>query len=142
MKKVIGIMVVLMLVMTTIPITGLAVNVVTSTPSHAVKSEKTKFYWLCYIEVEGVTYAGFRRLFFPHLRDNNTFCGVWRHRFDGNATVSIYRSEGGKLLLTQTNVREFYMVLFLGSYNYQGNPLILKGRVLCIRLFDQWTSPG
>lgn len=142
MKKQVRICIVLLLIIALIPTMGSGVNIDRSDIGNKVNSEKTKWYYYCYIEIEGMTYAAKRSFFFPHFNNHDdTFCLSWEHRFKENATVSLYRSEGGTLLHEQMDVREFHMIGFLGNYNYQGNPLILKGRVLAIQLYDHWTKP-
>jgi hypothetical protein len=141
MNKKIGLAVILMLVMTTIPVTGFVGNAEKSTVNRPASSEKSKMYWFCYIEAQGTTYAGIRTLYLPNIINNMTFCLGWRHRFVDNGTVSLYRSKGGTLLYQMTDVREFLMSCFWGYYNVNGAPLILKGRVLCMRVYDYWTPP-
>lgn len=142
MNNKIGIFVVLMLVITTIPITGSTESVDKNVISYTLGPQKTKWYYFCYIEIEGMTYAGNRNLFLPHINDNDdTFCLRWLNRFNGNATISVYRKDGGILLHEQIDLREFHMIGFFGSYNYRPDPLILKGKVFAIQLFNYWTPP-
>ena len=144
MLKKIGIIIVAILVLTTIPIARIAaLTDRTVIDDKSTAENNTKWYFGCYVEIEGTTYAGHRVLFLPHLLNQNiTFCLIWENRFEDNGTVSIYRKEGGPLLHEQFDVREFHIIVFFGSYNFQSNPLIIKGRVLAVQLFDHWTSPG
>jgi hypothetical protein len=144
MLKKIGILIVVMLVLTTIPIARTAAPTdKTIIDDKSTAENNTKWYFGCYVEIEGTTYSGNRHLFIPHLFNKNiTFCLIWEHRFVDNGTVSIYRKEGGTLLHEQVDVREFHMISFLGSYSYSGHPLILKGKVIAIQVYDHWTSPS
>ena len=138
-----GIIIITLLILTTFPTTGIATTA--DAPGHddRISTNSTKGYFLCYVEIEGYTYGLHRVLFFPHLQDSNTtFCFIWENRFYNNSIVSVYRSKGGPLIYRQTDVREFHLIGFLGSYNYQQNPMIIQGTVLAIRLFNYWTPPG
>jgi hypothetical protein len=132
-----------MLLLTIIPTTGITATSDAPTQDGRMSTNITKGYFFCYVEIEGYTYGLHRSLFLPHLLGTNTtFCFIWKNRFYTNSTVSIYRTKGGPLLYQQTDVREFHLIDFLGTYNYLPNPMILQGTVLAIRLYNYWTPPG
>jgi len=142
MIKKIGLYIVLMLIITVIPIVNSYDIDNIYIESNNLKLNDSKLYYNCYIEVKGVTYAGHRNLFLPHfLGTNYTLCLYWIHRFDGDAEISIHRTNGGNLLHEQDDLQEFHMFGFFGIYNYQRDPFILKGRALAIKTFTEWTPP-
>lgn len=142
MYKKIGLFIVLMLLITAIPITTSVNSIGINEEYFKLQREESRWYHRCYIEIEGVTYAAHRNLFLPHfLGTNYTLCLYWNHRFEGNATISIYQMKGGSLLHEQSDLQEFHMFGFFGIYNYQRDPFILKGRTLAIKTYDDWTVP-
>jgi len=142
MNKKIGLCIGLLVIITSIPMVNSSNTYNVKNEYHNLQLNDSKWYYNCYIEVEGVTYAGHRNLFLPHfLGSNYTFCLRWQNRFEGDAKISIYRSNGGNLLHEQNDLQEFHMIGFFGIYNYQRDPFILKGRALAIKTYTEWTIP-
>jgi hypothetical protein len=137
MKKKIELLICVMLFMTIFPISTIQSEKIENSNENV---DTSKWFFNCYVEIDGLVFASTRNLFLPHINDkDDTFCLRWVNRFCDNSSVLIYSEEGGDLIYNNEKVKEFHMIWFLGKYNYRGDPLSLKGNAFCIKCFDEWT---
>lgn len=146
MKKILGVIMGIIFLTASYPCIASSQDITEKTPSLNNAFQANKKFYFCYIELEGVwtnnskiMYWGFpylTKILFGGFDDLDSifhFVFLWNITFGyKDASIFIYRKQGGDLLYEQHDLENVKIFFFTGFYNSSYYYATLKGNVFFV----------
>lgn len=141
MRKITGVLVCLMLVITLVPLIGAS-----KTDDLKASSTQVEKFQNCYVDVSGTVTTSdwprvfginFLKIFHPRFVSRG-FVLMYLIIFDPDATLNVYTEQGGELLYQHSGPTypELVMFGFRGQWNASG-PFVLNGTAMRVNILER-----